>query len=1023
MYIWIFYSGCCLYAQPQQIIFNHYGPEEGLTTRTTRSVAKTSDGLLWLTTDDGLVRYDSERFYFFRHQPNNPQSLASDACDQMVVDDHDHIWVVAGKGLDKFDPATAQFVHTFIQQDTARIYAFYPEALAYDPARKRIWVGTSYGIYYVNEDSDALTKAAVDSASVDIAGATFFAITIDPTGNVWLGNSAGLYKFEPESGMIINQSSAGVEPGCSITDVMHIYADERDVLWIGTWNRGLIRFDQGTGECERFFYSDTSKMGNGVTWINASGFAGQEDVLWISAVNFGFVAFNKRTKTFTSYHTDLHRDKKGIPGVCNRMLTTATEGMWIASENGLHRYDPADQVFSQVDLIRHNPVFDAAYPVEFITFERSNDGKDSLSWFHVPYLGAFRYDLEKDKLNPAPEQLAKLFNDDIFGMFINHDNVLWISHLQSGLTGYDLIHQKIFFKAQKEEQTAFGRIHVFFEDRRHRLWLGTSNGLFFFDPLKGGVHGVDLVNSVLKENALSLSVNGIGEDEDGNIWFVTSEGRGHNHAAGRYNPMSGEMDLLYLGKPGMDKFPDETTFYDVVCGPGSVFVATDHGIMEISTSKDVSEVRMLSLTDGLINDLITSLALEKDSLLWCSTVFGVSAYHLKRKYFINYTYMSSGLGNGKHPNLYVSANTGEVYIGQQGGINKVRASQDLYPAVLPAILFSSVKVAGQEFFPEGTSILHTARLNLKHNQNPLTIEFAIPGFRHATANRYAYRLLGLEETWTYTDIAYVSFANLSPGQYTLQVKGANSAGIWNEPAELLLKILPPFYLSWWFRLSMVLIILGIAWYMVRLRFQALRDQFALRHKIAADLHDEIGSTLTSIHILSSVSQKALPHSPEQVMEMLSQITKQSKDIQQNMSDIVWAIRPDNDRIENLVIRLREYAAQTLEPLNIRTSIFLDEQLITRNLSINERKEVLLIAKEAINNAVKHAGATDVSISLQQKGNVIQLVIRDNGTWKGDANSTGTGRLSMQHRAGLLGGKLDYSFPEKGTVLTLEWPIT
>ncbi len=527
----------------------------------------------------------------------------------------------------------------------------------------------------------------------------------------------------------------------------------------------------------------------------------------------------------------------------------------------------------------------------------------------------------------------------------------------------------------------------------------------------------------MSEGQWSMSVNGICEDEHGNIWFVNSHERGHKHVLGRYNPSNDQVDLFHTGTSGVHNFPDETELFDIVCGKGRLFVATDHGVMEVQPTADQVKIHMLAQSDGLINDLNTSLAIGNDSLLWCSTVFGVSAYHLQRQYFINYTYTSSGLGNGKLPRLYPSPNTGNIYIGQQGGVNVMRASQDVYVSALPDVRFTSLRIADEETFPNGSPLFNGAQLKFNYNETPLTIQFAIPGYRHAEANRYAYRLIGLQDAWIYTHLDYVSFANLAPGKYTLQVKGANSAGIWNEPSQLVLRIMPPFYMTWWFRVLLLLLVAGIVYTIVRARFKALREQYALRNKIAGDLHDEIGSTLTSIHILSNVSHQAIDSSPAQVKIMLEQISTQSKSIQQNMSDIVWAIRPDNDRIENLVVRIREYAAQTLEPLNIRTGIYIDEQLIHRSLSINERKEVLLIAKEAINNTVRHADATEVSITLNQKGQKLQLVIRDNGKWKGDANSTGTGMRSIRHRAGLLGGTLSYSFPGDGTVLTLEWPIT
>jgi two-component system, NarL family, sensor histidine kinase UhpB len=204
------------------------------------------------------------------------------------------------------------------------------------------------------------------------------------------------------------------------------------------------------------------------------------------------------------------------------------------------------------------------------------------------------------------------------------------------------------------------------------------------------------------------------------------------------------------------------------------------------------------------------------------------------------------------------------------------------------------------------------------------------------------------------------------------------------------------------------------------KFEQQKALLQMRNSISKDLHDEIGSTLTSISILSNVSELALEKQPIQAKEMIHQIALQSKTIQQSMSDIVWSIRPENESVENLTTRIREYAAQTLEPLNISASIALDEKIIAQKLSMQYRKEILLICKEAINNIAKHSGASKASISIQKNNQTLVLDIVDNGSWKGETSGTGT--KSMKERAFAIGGKLNIDSNEKGTNITATIPI-
>lgn len=224
----------------------------------------------------------------------------------------------------------------------------------------------------------------------------------------------------------------------------------------------------------------------------------------------------------------------------------------------------------------------------------------------------------------------------------------------------------------------------------------------------------------------------------------------------------------------------------------------------------------------------------------------------------------------------------------------------------------------------------------------------------------------------------------------------------------------------------VLVLSGII-LLGRYRFtQKIKEQqnlLAVRSSIAKDLHDEVGSTLTSINILSNVSQQAISQDPVQAKEMLKQITHQSKLIQQNISDIVWAIRPENEKIENLEIRMREYAAQTLEPLNILTHIDIDKELLKETLPHHFRKDILLIFKEAVSNIVRHSNATEVMIDFSKSGQNAILIIQDNGHWKRSlqAATSGTGTQSMEHRAGAIGGHIVIDKEKSRIVLTVELP--
>lgn len=225
-------------------------------------------------------------------------------------------------------------------------------------------------------------------------------------------------------------------------------------------------------------------------------------------------------------------------------------------------------------------------------------------------------------------------------------------------------------------------------------------------------------------------------------------------------------------------------------------------------------------------------------------------------------------------------------------------------------------------------------------------------------------------------------------------------------------------------LVMLIAIVLFSRYKLKRKLQEQQKILNIRDNISKDLHDEIGSTLTSINILSTLSQKAFSENPEQAKEMLQQISSQSKTIQQNMSDIVWAMRPDNDRIENLEVRMREFAVQTLESNNIQTHFDFDKELLEKTLPHEVRRDLLLIYKEAVTNIVKHAGASKMNISFTEQSGYAILSIKDNGVGVHNSGhtSSGTGTKTMNQRALAIGGVLQISNHGNGTLVEVRLPI-
>ncbi len=214
-------------------------------------------------------------------------------------------------------------------------------------------------------------------------------------------------------------------------------------------------------------------------------------------------------------------------------------------------------------------------------------------------------------------------------------------------------------------------------------------------------------------------------------------------------------------------------------------------------------------------------------------------------------------------------------------------------------------------------------------------------------------------------------------------------------------------------------------YQLKRKIKEQENLLAIRNNIAKDLHDEIGSALTSIKILSEVSGKNLNKDQQKTSSFIQKIVEQSAAAQQGMSDIVWAVKPENDKLQNIIVRMREYIGQSLEPKNIQTQLHINEAVLGAVLTMTQRRDFFLFFKEAINNIAKHAMASEVFVQLTREEGCLSLVIRDNGKgFDKFQERSSNGLKNMQERANSLGGELFIESAQgKGTAIELSIPVT
>jgi nitrate/nitrite-specific signal transduction histidine kinase len=288
------------------------------------------------------------------------------------------------------------------------------------------------------------------------------------------------------------------------------------------------------------------------------------------------------------------------------------------------------------------------------------------------------------------------------------------------------------------------------------------------------------------------------------------------------------------------------------------------------------------------------------------------------------------------------------------------------------------------------------------------LEFSFAGLslKNEEKVKYRYMLKGLEKGWNASTSRHdVNYSNLAPGEYTFSVIACNGDGVWSTaPATFSFLIQTPFWKTPWFfiTLSIFVAVLIYAFYYYRLN-QALELE-KLRTKISADLHDDIGSTLSSISIISEIILDEKDNS--QKKEMVSEIKNNSISLMEKMDDIVWSINPKNDTLNNLLLRIKRFANAVFEAKEIDYTIDIQDNIKEITLPMEYRQHIFLIMKEAINNILKYSYCTKAAINVSYTNSILEISIADNGVGFLMADiPTGNGLLNMKDRAAAIRGRL------------------
>jgi signal transduction histidine kinase/streptogramin lyase len=560
-----------------------------------------------------------------------------------------------------------------------------------------------------------------------------------------------------------------------------------------------------------------------------------------------------------------------------------------------------------------------------------------------------------------------------------------------------------------------------------RVWVGTGSGLARFDPATGSAerfaHEPDDPRSLADDTVLSLHV-----DRAGRLWVATYRG------LSRLDPDAEGFTHFRLDPDDPGSLGSNYVYFFHEESDGALWLGTAGGLDLLRPGSERFEHR--TPRDGLPNGVIAGVLPDDEGRLWLSTHRGLVRLDPSTNAIETY-----GPADGLRSNLYragaaVRTADGELVFGGAGGYDAFRPDDIRTSRASPPVVVTELGGPEIETAPwADVSALRTVELGPR--QNDFTIEFAALDFRRPERIRYAYRLEGFDDDWIDAGTrAAAAYTNVPPGDYVFRARATNSDGVWSESeAELSISIAPPFWRTAGFLAIVVgaglaLVLLGHAW-RVRARIrraleieQARADERErVRRRVASDFHDELGHRLTKIGLFSEVVRRELRGTPSSVADYLDRIVAEARRLSDETRDFLWSMDPRGETLHDLVTHLVEFAEDLFDRTDVEFVVEgLDEELRSLQLSMDHRRHITSIFKEAMNNALRHAECTRVTLAVGIEGPEFTLSLADDGRgWARPAaeEASGRGLRNMELRARRIDGRIRItSDPGAGSTIVL-----
>lgn len=1001
-----------------------YTTEDGLWSGFVNHSMRDSRGFIWFCTRDGLSRFDGYHFTNYRIA-GGP---SSQNFTYLFESRAGIFWTVLGNNrIYRFDPRSLNSSAPADQANDdgrvvlrAELVSSEPLTITLEDHNGRLWA-VGAGLFLVEEKAGRISFREISLNLPEARKPSFFvrALAEGNDGSFWLGTNVGLLRRLPDGRVV--QYSIGASHGSS--DVMRLMVDMSGNLWVICARvpyvvkpepisalAGLGEFTSRrlTARQPNLKTPIPTRPGEAIDLTTVDAFGGKsKETAEIYQQSSGqiWLALRDRLVLFDGHQFHSFADARGaFVGLIddldgNLWVSTNLGGVARFSVQGFVSYDRSDGLGER----------------DIASIQEDRDGRLHVvgpRWM-ISQLGNRKF----KSVHPNIPDASWLWTSTMG--FLDHSGQWWLL-TSRGLYRFaatrrleDLAHVKPLLYTNLDG--LLGQwAYCMFEDSRGDLWISLrepdqpSVGLVRWQRSDQTFHRLTEADGLPPmKSAASFA-----EDRSGNLWFGFYQGGLARYSAGRFTSFS-----------PADGLPESFITALHVDRRGRLWLASASGGLARIDDPSAERPRLVHYTtrEGLSTDNVRAITEDLAGDIYVGTVRGVDRLTPETGKVRHY-----GLADGLAGDFVTTAyrdSMGSLWFGTFGGLSRIDPQPDPLPPA-PSIRIEGLRIAGvkQPLSEFGAPAI--AGLELNSAQGNLQIDFSSLSMARASLLRYQYKLESIDQGWSSpTDQRTVRYANLAPGTYRFLVRAVDPIGLSSaQPASVEFRIFPPLWQRWWFLTLAALAIGSAIIWLYRYRVAHLLELERVRTHIATDLHDDIGSSLSQIAVLSEVVRRQVDGSA--VSTPLSTIATTSRELVDSMSDIVWSINPNRDNLSDLSHRMRRFASDLFTANDIEFRFDAREAERPMKLDADVRRQVFLIFKESVHNIVRHSRCANVEVGLRIENHAIFLVLKDDGKGFDTAQaSQGHGLMSMNQRAKILGATLEItSRIGDGTMISLKVPV-